>query len=455
MERFVYGIDFGTSNSTITAINKHGDVVRIKIDPHGINPYLLRSVIYIDHQQNKLFGQEAVNRYIEDIALGKISRRKKVFTGKYIKVAGEASASGINPDKIVPEIVEIEEGEGGRLLQSIKSILGNNYLNEIVVFGKSYSIEEITGLFLKEMKKRADKIVGENVTNIVLGRPVEFVRNNNQKALARLEKAAKMAGFKKITFEYEPVGAAYDYGIDTEKKHTALMFDFGGGTLDLTIMKFPEKEVVMNTGISLGGDYINSQIFRKKLAEHFGKSSTFGMKAHKIPDSLYQSFDNWYAISLMKSESFLDTLENISYKHSHPDKLKALKSLVFDNLGFSLYEEIDRVKRNLSASLEETLKIQKKDIDVKEVISRLDLEKIIAGDLTDIDALITRGLKNAKLKEKDIDIVATTGGSSLIPVVIKLLEKRFGKEKMQKTDAFTSVSTGLALRAKEVYWNEE
>lgn len=92
------------------------------------------------------------------------------------------------------------------------------------------------------MKSHDDKIVGENITDVVLGRPVQFVGGNNDVALSRLKKVAEMAGFKNIVFEYEPVGAAYDYGIKVHDDQIALMFNFGGGMLDLTLMKLPEKK---------------------------------------------------------------------------------------------------------------------------------------------------------------------------------------------------------------------
>lgn len=449
--KYAYGIDFGTTNSTITAINKSGEPIRLEIDEDAENKAVMRSVIYINNRHEFTYGQKAIATYVKDIAEGKVAKRKSIFTGKYIKISSPADAGGFKKDQIVPEIIEIEEGDGGRLIQALKSVLSSKFISNLRIFEKEYSIEELVFYFLKEMKHRADNIVGENITDVVLGRPVQFVGGNNEIAITRLKKAAKMAGFKNVVFEYEPVGAAYDYGIDVHDNQIALMFDFGGGTLDLTLMKFPEKKVIINTGIPLGGDYINSEIFVERVAEYFGSDATYGDKKLSVPHSIFEKLKSWYTISLLKTESFANTLESLRYKHSKPETLKALSSLVYDNLGFSLYEEIDRLKKSLSKKDKEVLSLTSKEININEGVTRKELEDLIANDLVNIEELIERTLREADIQSSDVDVVATTGGSSLIPVVNQLLINKFGKEKMKNTDAFTSVSTGLALRAYEEF----
>lgn len=450
--KYAYGIDFGTTNSTITAITSNREPIRLEIDKSAENPAVMRSVIYVNHKHELLFGKEAIDKYIKDIAEGKIARRKKIFTGRYIKITSPGDAGGVRKDEIVPEIIEIEEGEGGRLLQSLKSILSSQYLSTFQIFGKEFTVDEIIASFLREMKARADRILKTEVSDVVIGRPVKFVGSSDSTAVGRLEKAAKQAGFKNIVFEYEPVGAAYDYGINEDKSQTALMFDFGGGTLDLTIMKFPNKKAVINTGIPLGGDFLNSQIFSTRLARYFGKEATYTDKNLEVPQSIYENLRNWYTISLLKTESFSETLERLKFNHSQPKALEALKSLVYDNLGFSLYEEIDRVKKSLSNIEHEIVNINKGEIKISDPITRIEFENIISPNITDIKTLIDDTLEQAGISSEEIDVVATTGGSSLMPVVENLLIEKFGKEKMKNTDAFTSVSTGLALRAHEEYF---
>ena len=449
-DNFTYGIDFGTTNSTITVVDGNGEVKRIEVDPDSPNPAVMRTVIYVRTTGEMLFGGSAINAYVKDIAEGKVAKSKLVFTGKYLKLAGDADLGGVKDDKIVPEIIEIQEGEGGRLIQSIKSTLGSK-LDTFEIFGKKYKVEELVGSFLRNMKLGADEIVGEDVKSVVIGRPIKYVGGDEDIAIEKMTAAAGLAGFESINFEYEPIGAAYDYGIDTKENHTALMFDFGGGTLDLTVMKFPEKEVLSNCGLPLGGDLLNSSLFSEKISKHFGKGSTYGEREMPMPDHIYEKLKNWYTISIMKTDKFADSLENLEYKNSNPVAIKNLKHLVFDNLGFGLYQEIDKTKVGLSNLQEDKFKFDSMDVVVEEYVSRDEFEDIISNHLGDVEKLINETLETAKIKEDQIDVVATTGGSSLIPSVKKLLIKRFGENKLKDSDAFTSVSTGLALKAHETY----
>jgi molecular chaperone DnaK (HSP70) len=219
--KLAYGIDFGTTNSTISVVDSIGKPQKLKIDPEAPNPAVMRSVIYVSPQMKFLFGKPAVDAYITDIALGKGSKKKIIETGRMIKLSSPASLGGFVPDKWVPEIIEVEESEGGRLLQALKSNLSSDLVSYINLFGNPKPLEWVVGQFLKEMKERADEILGKKIDKVILGRPVEYVGGNNALAIERMRKAAEIAGFKEVEFEFEPIGAAYDYGFDVKTEQTA------------------------------------------------------------------------------------------------------------------------------------------------------------------------------------------------------------------------------------------
>ncbi len=450
-KKISYGIDFGTTNSTIAYINERDEPVKLKIDPNADNPCVMRSVIYVNQKLDMLFGKPAVDAYITDVALNKESKKRIIETGRMIKVAQPANAGGFVPDKIVPEIIEVEESDGGRLLQALKSNLSSQIVSNINLFGSNKPIEWVVGQFLKEMKQRADEIIGESINKVVIGRPVEYVGGNNQLAIDRMRSAAKIAGFKEIEFEYEPIAAAYDYGIDIKNKQISLIYDFGGGTLDISIVRFPEKEVLANVGLPIGGDHFNTKIFTSELSQYFGKGSKYGLRQLSLPESIFASMKNWYLISLLKTESFANSIEHFKFMNTNPKALLALKSLVFNNLGFGIYEEIEKVKKNLSSKEFEKYNFIAKDIEINTTITKNVFEKIIQDDLVNIDKTINKALKAANIKSEEIDAVATTGGSSLIPAIYKQLQNKFGAKKIKESDAFTSVAAGLAHRAKEIF----
>lgn len=117
-----------------------GEQIRLEIDNEAENKAVMRSVIYTDNNYEFVYGRRAVATYVKDIAEGRVTRRKSIFTGKYIKTSSPADAGGFKKDQIVPEIIEIEEGEGGRLLQALKGILSSKFISNIKIFEKEYSI---------------------------------------------------------------------------------------------------------------------------------------------------------------------------------------------------------------------------------------------------------------------------------------------------------------------------
>jgi len=450
-KNLAYGIDFGTTNSTIALVNEIGKIEQMAIDRQSPNPAIMRSVVYVSPKMQYLFGAPAVEAYLVDVAQNQETKTKPIFTGRYIKVSGDSTSGGISNDQFVPEIIQVSESDNGRLFQSLKSSLSSNLLKSVNVFGEAMTLEMFVGNFLGEMKKRADEIVKQNVTKAIIGRPVKYVGGNEQLAMERMEEAAKIAGFDEVVFEYEPVGAAYDYGVSVNETQICLIFDFGGGTLDISIVKFPERKILVNVGLPIGGDYFNYKVFESQLAVYFGKGSRYGMYKHEFPNSLFRELKNWYRISLMKNEAFGKSLEHYDFMNTRPATVKALRSLVFNNLGFGLYEEIERVKKNLTDKEEDKFLFKAELIDIDSQISRVDLEEIISSDLSNIDNLINQAILEAGIEIDDIDVVATTGGSSLIPIVKNHLNQKFGKGKIKNSDTFTSVAKGLALRAKEVF----
>lgn len=451
MTRLSYGIDFGTTNSTIAVVGEAGTPQTISIDREAKTPSVMRSIIYVGTDGAFLYGQSAIDAYLKDVREGKGRIKKTIYTGRFITVTGDADIHGVRPDEVVEELIEFDEFQGGRMLQSLKSVLANPAISSINLFGQMHPIEAVIGGFLKEIKDRADKILEQKGESVMLGRPVRYSGSDEELALTRMRKAAKLAGFREIEFEYEPIAAAYDFGRRNSKKLTALIFDFGGGTLDISIVRFPDKKVLANVGLPIGGDYFNSKLFSSKVARFLGSETTYGPNKAFMPSYLYRALCDWYTATLLKDEHFDEQMDHFRFMSSDPESIDALRSLVNNNLSFSLYDEIDAVKRSLSEKADEVLSFKADDIDIRTKITRKELEEMIAEDLVRINQLLTDALRNAHLSEEQIDVVSTTGGSSLIPVVRSLLIHKFGASKIIPNDAFTSVAAGLAIRATEVF----
>ncbi len=131
-----------------------------------------------------------------------------------------------------------------------------------------------------------------------------------------------------------------------------------------------------------------------------------------------------------------------------PVELRALRALVRGNYGLPLYREVEGAKRRLSEVEETTIAMDVPEIAFEQQLARRELERLIGPDARAIGACVDRALQTAGVRPLEIDVVLRTGGSSRIPRFIRLLQERFGDERLQAMDAFTSVGAGLAIAAR-------
>ncbi|KKS70306.1 hypothetical protein A3A14_03645 [Candidatus Daviesbacteria bacterium RIFCSPLOWO2_01_FULL_43_38] len=474
-----YGLDFGTTNSSIS-VAKNGQVKVVNIDVAALDPRVLRSMLYflrreivydpkipperlrmqvfktgeISYKGESfyLIGQEAVSKYILDNKNRAAGIKRTIFTGRFIDV-GTASVDQPRPDPVAEYYEEIDYGTG-RLLQALKSSLKTNYKGT-TVFGKFYSVEELISMFLKEIKERAEYSLGEKIEEITAGRPVKFseIESIDKRAESRLEEAYIMAGFKKVVFEFEPVAAARQFvAQNTKKGELVFVFDFGGGTLDTAVVRSSLatsgvacSDVLATDGVYIGGDLLNADIMQAKLWDYFGASSTWGEQHLPMPLHLYEALNSWYSIPSLNNPETMQLLERVSYKNSDISAVGRLMHLIKSNVGFEIYEAIEKAKKRLSEDNEAQIFYNDGSIELDMMITREEFEEIIAQRVEEIKQVVLRTLEKAGIESKQVDKVVRTGGSSLIPVFQEMLENIFGKGKITLFETFTSIASGLAL----------
>ena len=304
------GIDFGTTNSTVAIMDK-GRPRALRLERGGEAREVLKSLIYINPKGERAIGREAIKRYLWDIKNLEPKPPRLVATGRMIKTFGPSSGGGVGKVIMVPEIVEVDQSGRGRLLQSLKSALTSDTFIGTNIFDKFYTLEDLLGILMKETEIRADEESDVVLIQVVLGWPVRHVGSGREQlALERMERVAKRAGFEEIVFEYEPVGAALNYGIDVKEKQKVLVFDFGGGTLDVCVVSFPEGKILAVAGRAIGGDLLNSIMVENKLLGHFGKGVIISGKM-EMPRYFYNALTSCIRVTLLKTVKGLATLENL------------------------------------------------------------------------------------------------------------------------------------------------
>ncbi|WP_337042899.1 Hsp70 family protein [Emticicia sp. 17c] len=420
MSQYIYGIDFGTSNSALVILDTHtNNIVKLFTTP---------SLLFFPEAKtayegfNFSIGHEAVERYVEN-------RRK------------------------------------GRFMKSIKKVLPNKSFIDTRINGKSYKAEDLVSLILIHLKKQADEFLGQNITTAVIGRPVVFDENPEKDALAqeRLSKAARIAGFTEFYFQMEPIGAAFTYERQLNKQELVLVADFGGGTSDFSLMRLnPDAihladrrtDMIAKGGIYIGGDSFDSDIMWYKGTTHFGrgvKEEFTPGKPLDLPLSYFQNICSW------EKMNFLDTLRmrtNISKSYMFSGKnplVKNLLTLIEDNLGYILFKQIEKTKIDLTHQDEAFFEFNQHEIDFSELVTLNDFENnIIQKNLDRINQYLIEFLNRQQINPQDIDAIFMTGGTSMVRPLKNIFVERFGENKIKSGDNFNSVAMGLAYSYKVV-----
>ena len=273
---------------------------------------------------------------------------------------------------------------------------------KVKVRGKEYTPEQISAFILQKIKKDAEDFLGEKIKDAVITVPAYF--NDDQRQATK--DAGKIAGLNVKRIINEPTAASLAYGLDKEGDHKIAVYDFGGGTFDITLMEVGEGvfEVLSTNGdTQLGGSDMDQAVV-DYLADEFKKQHDVDLK--KDPKALQRLFEAAENAKIELS-STLQTDINLPY------------ILVVDN--------------------------EPKHLEMK--LTRAKFEEIISDIVEKTERPCKQALKDAKLKPEDIDHVVLVGGTTRIPIVKKKVEEIFGKKPKRDVDQMECVAIGAAIQA--------
>ena len=367
------GIDLGTTNSVVAIMEAREPKVLTNEEGNRLTP----SVVAFTKDGERLVGQVAKRQAITNPERTVYSIKR--FMGRrYEEVTEEA--------KLVP----------------YKVVRGANGDARVEIDGKQYSAPEISAQILLKLKRAAENYLGEKVTDAVITVPAYF--NDAQRQATK--DAGEIAGLTVKRIVNEPTAAALAYGLDKKKDEKIAVYDFGGGTFDVSILEVGESVVdvlATNGDTHLGGDNIDLRIM----------------------DWLISEFKKDTGLDVSKDKMVLQRLKEASEKA----KIELSSTMETDiNLPF------------LTADASGP-----KHLNVK--LSRAKLEAMI-------DDLIERSLepcrkclKDAGLEPKDLNEVVLVGGSTRIPKVQEAVKRLFGKEPNRSVNPDEVVAVGAAVQA--------
>jgi hypothetical chaperone protein len=443
MSKLKVGIDFGTSNSGVAVYD--GQRVNIlPIDQSNIVPEVVKTILYITRNQKCYIGQEAIDLYYQHNI-----NRPRHFVRKKV---GELEYVGAEMYYVQDVYVFVDELQPGRLLQFIKTGLRLDDYQGTQVFDVYYDLKTIIKVYLQELKRRTEAILGAEIEGVMLGRPVKFLESPEQDKQSEetLRQAALAAGFRQVDFEFEPVAAARYYEISLDKPENVLIFDFGGGTLDITVMRLgdPRQHSVFATGgIGIAGSDFDKAVIKKRMSKHFGQGT---VDDNPEVNGLIDAIAEWQVLPALSTPRVQTMIQDAGKTSRVPTRLKALEALIYKNLAFSLYNKVEAAKMALSGQGVTVVRMEEEDISIWELLTRSQFEQAIQDQRRLIENCLLDTLADSGLEPEQIDAVIKTGGSSNIPCFTETLNHFFGPRRVKTSNVFGSVTAGLAIKAFEM-----
>jgi len=451
------GLDFGTSNSAAAWY----DGEKVRMIPLEKCDAIMPTAMHLDRELITLTGEAAVTQYIDENRDRIVELTPEVIA-KASMVTSEANSADPHSEaetetSSVYGQPWVDRGMPGRLFRGVKRLLGNSSIKRLLVFDHPFRLVALITPILLRIRQAIEESLAEPLANIHFGHPVLFegkesLRNNL--AFDRLSEACGHAGIKKLTFYPEPVAATLSYRNDEQSPDSGcvLTVDFGGGTLDLSVVEYSGTrfDVLSTSGISLGGDHIDQLIFKELLFPHFGKGEIWSrvkdgrLIENDFPFEEYEAkLLNWAVTYILNQNQYRSKIiDRIAQGGEGKEKFERLLELITHNLSYLVFQAIKDAKAALS-NVEETI-IDVPELDLAVSFSRDQFESIMTDMLLRIENVTEEVLHRSGRGRADIDIVIRTGGSSQIAAVKRLLEEQF-PGKVTEHDPFTSVAAGLAI----------
>jgi hypothetical chaperone protein len=407
------GLDFGTSNSTV-AILEQGVPRLLPLEGDHVT---LPSALFFDFEAGTdHFGRDAIELYTD--------------------------------------------GRTGRLMRSLKSVLGTGLMAESTrIRGRLVPFEDILGKFVKHLKNTAERQLGLEITDVVMGRPVHFVDDDeaaDRLAEQTLERIARKQGFKHIKFQLEPIAAALDYERSLSRESLAMIADIGGGTADFTVARLaPDRErnsagrILANGGVHVGGTDFDRVLSVSQVMPLFGLGSKSKDGRRNLPVWPFNDLATWHRINSLSDAKALAQLRSILKDADRPDPFDRLIGVVEHRDGHRLAGQVEAAKVALSHA--EAFETTLAGLDGSTLFSRTAFESSVSGLVGRLQETCLETLALADIEPAEIDAVFLTGGTTQVPVVQQMLSRLFPSSRFVKGDVFGSVGLGLAIEAKHAF----
>jgi hypothetical chaperone protein len=421
-------IDFGTSNSAIAVPDAAGGMRLVELEPgHTTMP---TAVFYFaegpEHDgPPRAFGRAAVAAYVEGI--------------------------------------------DGRLMRSMKSILGSQLIDQTtdVGGGRGAKYLDIVAGYLRHLKRRAEAQVGAPIRRAVIGRPVFFVDDDparDAQAQAALETAARQIGFDEVRFQYEPIAAAFDHERSVSAEQVVLVADIGGGTSDFSVVRVGpqhaakldrKRDILANHGVHVAGTDFDRRIELAAILPAYGYGAygpnVAGAPAREVPSGVYFDLATWHLINTVYSPGRVAELRGMRGFYADPVHHDRLMVVLTERLGHELAARAEAAKIDVAEGGATRIDLTHTERGLGAELTEQAAVRAIESDIERIVEAARITAAQAGLAPAQIDTLYFTGGSTGLRLLASRIAAAFPTAQAVRGDRFASVASGLALHAQRCF----
>jgi hypothetical chaperone protein len=409
------GLDFGTSNSTLGVADRQGTPQLLPVEDSRLT---IPSAIFFDFATDTvLFGRRAQREYAA--------------------------------------------GSDGRLMRALKSVLGSQLIEESTRIKRQViPFCDIIGLFVGELKRRAEAERAAPFEHVVVGRPVHFVDGDalaDARAQDQLEQAVRTQGFRHVEFQYEPIAAALDYERQAAREELGLVVDLGGGTSDFSVVRVSpdragaidrQSDILATSGVHIGGTDFDRLLSLARVMPELGYRTSTADGKRPLPSGPYYDLASWHRINRLNTPQTLLDLRRTRREAASPELVDRMISIIGHREGHGLAGAVEQAKIGLTTQDRAVIDFTGEEIALRLPVGRDELTAAIAAAIGRISATIRETLAAAQVAAERIETLILTGGSTQIPAIMAELRALFPAARVVETDAFGSVGLGLALDAQ-------
>jgi hypothetical chaperone protein len=406
------GIDFGTSNSAMAWAPPGGAAQPIALEGDAVS--MPTAVFFNVEDHLTHFGRDAVAQYLA--------------------------------------------GTEGRLMRSLKSLLGTSLLQEMTEINhQTISFQDIIATYLAELRQRAARSLGHLPTEVVMGRPVHFVDDDPQRdaqAEQSLREAAQSVGFRQVRFQLEPIAAALDYERRLTREARVLVADIGGGTSDFTVVRLgpdragrPDRsaDVLATTGVHVGGTDFDQKLSLERIMPLLGHRH-IGPQGREVPSRVFFDLSTWHLIQWLYLPRALAQAQALRVNYSDTRLHERLMRVLDQRDGHRLAHEMELAKIRCSETQAlTTVDLQAVEASLEAELSATDMHQHLGALLQRTVACALECVLLANLRrEGALDAIYLTGGSSALKPFQQALQAAFVGVPLVQGDLFGGVASGLA-----------